>query len=43
MPYMSLPLPQPITVQAGDTVHIRFQYEPGASIESLQSSLQAAV
>ena len=43
MPYMSLPLPHPLTVQVGDAVHIRFQYEPGGSIESLQSSLQAAV
>jgi type I protein arginine methyltransferase len=43
MPYMSLPLPQPLRVQAGDAVHIRFQYEPGGSIESLQSSLQAAL
>ena len=31
------------TVQAGDAVHIRFQYEPGGSIESVQSSLQAAL
>lgn len=41
MPYMSLPLPQPLTVRAGDTLRVRFQYEAGGSIESLQSSLQA--
>jgi predicted RNA methylase len=41
MPYLSLPLPQAIPVQAGDTLRVRFQYDAGGSIESLQSSLQA--
>jgi len=41
MPYMSLALPSPIAVSAGDRVRIRFQYDAGASVESLQASLQA--
>jgi len=41
MPYMSLALPTPISVEAGDAIRIRFQYDAGASVESLQSSLQA--
>ncbi len=43
MPYMSLPLPNPLTVRVGDAVRVRFQYDPGASIESLQSSVQASL
>lgn len=42
MPYLSVPLPQPIPVQAGDSLRVRFQYNAGGSIESLQSSLQAS-
>jgi predicted RNA methylase len=42
MPYLSLPLPQSIQVQAGDTLRVRFQYDAGGSIESLQSSIQAS-
>jgi predicted RNA methylase len=42
MPYMSLALPEPIAVEAGDEIRLRFQYEAGASIESLQASLYAA-
>ncbi|HEY0468503.1 MAG TPA: methyltransferase domain-containing protein [Polyangiaceae bacterium] len=41
MPYMSLALPYPLTVEAGDALRIRFQYDAGASVESLQSSIQA--
>ena len=41
MQYMSLPLPHPIHVEAGDRVRIRFQYETGGTIESLSGSLQA--
>lgn len=39
--YMSLPLPRPIAVAAGDRVRVTFQYETGGSIESLGTSLQA--
>jgi len=41
MPYMSLALPYPISVEAGDTIRVRFQYDAGASVESLQASIQA--
>lgn len=41
MPYMSLALPYPLTVEAGDAIRIRFQYDAGASVESLQASIQA--
>jgi predicted RNA methylase len=40
MPYLSLPLAHPIPVRAGDNLRVRFQYDAGGSIESLQSSLQ---
>jgi len=40
MPYLSLPLPRAVEVTAGDHVRVRFQYEAGGSIESLQASLQ---
>lgn len=43
MPNMSLPLPHPISVKAGDRLRIRFQYDAGGSIESLQSSMQASL
>ena len=42
MPYMSLALPDPITVEAGEVLRVRFQYEAGASVESLQASIQAS-
>jgi len=42
MPYMSLALPAPISVEVGDAIRVRFQYEAGASVESLQASLHAA-
>jgi type I protein arginine methyltransferase len=42
MPYMSIALPEPIAVEAGDDIHVRFQYDAGASIEALQASVQAS-
>ena len=41
MPYMSLALPYPIAVELGDSIRVTFQYDAGASVESLQSSIQA--
>eukprot|EP01114_Cavostelium_apophysatum_P017046 TRINITY_DN4970_c0_g9_i1.p1 TRINITY_DN4970_c0_g9~~TRINITY_DN4970_c0_g9_i1.p1 ORF type:complete len:305 (+),score=86.72 TRINITY_DN4970_c0_g9_i1:86-1000(+) len=41
--YMTLPLAQPVKVQAGDLVHVAFQYRAGGSIPSLQASLRAQV
>jgi protein arginine N-methyltransferase 1 len=41
MQYMVLPLPHPVAVVRGDRLHVRFQYETGASIESLAASLVA--
>ncbi len=41
--YMTLPLAQPIRVEAGDLVHVAFQYRAGGSIPSLQASLRAQV
>lgn len=41
--YMTLPLPQPVQVEAGDLVHVAFQYRAGGSIPSLQASLRAQV
>ncbi len=41
--YMTLPLAQPVKVEAGDLVHVAFQYRAGGSIPSLQASLQAQV
>jgi len=43
LPYMSLALPYPITVTVGDILRVRFQYDAGGSIESLQSSIQASL
>jgi len=42
MPYMSLALPCPIPVAAGDAIRVRFQYDAGASVESLQASIHAS-
>jgi protein arginine N-methyltransferase 1 len=42
MPYMSLALPSPIPVAAGDAILVRFQYDAGASVESLQASIHAS-
>ncbi|KFI07664.1 methyltransferase domain-containing protein [Massilia sp. BSC265] len=41
--YMTLPLAQPVQVEAGDLVHVAFQYRAGGSIPSLQASLRAQV
>ncbi|MCA1246571.1 methyltransferase domain-containing protein [Massilia oculi] len=41
--YMTLPLAQPLKVEAGDLLHIAFQYRAGGSIPSLQASLRAQV
>ena len=42
MPYMSLPLSTPVDVEAGREIALSFQYDPGGSIESLQSSIQVS-
>ena len=41
--YMTLPLASPVRVEAGDLVHVAFQYRAGGSIPSLQASLRAQV
>jgi predicted RNA methylase len=41
--YMTLPLAEPVKVEAGDLVHVAFQYRAGGSIPSLQASLRAQV
>jgi len=41
--YMTLPLAQPVKVEAGDLLHVAFQYRAGGSIPSLQASLRAQV
>ncbi|BDT59063.1 hypothetical protein MasN3_25570 [Massilia varians] len=38
--YMTLPLAQPLRVEAGDLVHVAFQYRAGGSIPSLQASIR---
>jgi hypothetical protein len=38
---LSLPLPSAHQVQEGDVLDVRFQYDAGGSIESLQASLEA--
>ncbi len=43
MPYMSLALPHPLQVTIGDMLRVQFQYDAGASIESLQGTLRAAL
>jgi len=39
MQYMSLPLPAPVQVKAGDRLRVRFEYNAGDSIEALQSAV----
>ncbi len=39
MQYMSLPLPAPVQVKAGDQLRVRFDYYAGDSIEALQSAV----
>lgn len=41
--YMTLPLPQPFDVQAGDIVQIGFAYRAGGSLPSLEASIKAEV
>jgi len=41
MSYLSIPLPEPITVQAGERIRVRFQYEAGASMQSLGNAISA--
>ncbi len=41
--YMSLPLPEPLKVKAGDVLQISFQYRAGGSIPSLEASMRASV
>jgi type I protein arginine methyltransferase len=39
--YMVLPLGEPVQVDAGDTLHVSFQYRAGGSIPSLQQAMRA--
>jgi protein arginine N-methyltransferase 1 len=41
--YMTLPLAEPVKVEAGDLLHVAFQYRAGGSIPSLQASMRAQV
>lgn len=41
--YMTLPLAQPMKVEAGDLLRVAFHYRAGGSIPSLQASIQAQV
>jgi len=41
--YMVLPLAKPLEVNAGDLLHVRFQYRAGASIPSLQHAIHVSV
>lgn len=41
MNYMSIPLPEPIHVTAGERIRVRFQYEAGASMQSLGNAISA--
>jgi predicted RNA methylase len=41
MNYMTIPLPQPIQVTAGERIRVRFQYEAGASMQSLGNAISA--
>jgi predicted RNA methylase len=41
--YMTLPLAQPLDVQAGDVVQVGFAYRCGGSIPSLEASIRADV
>jgi type I protein arginine methyltransferase len=41
--YMSVPLAQPVHVNARDRLHVGFQYRAGGSIPSLQASLMVEV
>ena len=41
--YMTLPLTEPVTANAGDTLEVSFYYHAGGSIPSLQATLRACV
>ncbi len=41
--YMSLPMPNPIQVKAGDTIDISFQYRAGGSIPALEAAIRVSV
>ncbi|MDP3785844.1 MAG: methyltransferase domain-containing protein [Undibacterium sp.] len=41
--YMALPLAIPLQVNAGDLVHVQFQYRTGSSIESLQNTMSVHI
>jgi len=41
--YMTLPLANPVQVQAGDVLQVSFQYRAGGSIPSLQAVMRAEV
>jgi type I protein arginine methyltransferase len=43
MNYMSLPLAQPLKVQAGDIVDVSFRYRSGGSIPTLAASIRTAL
>jgi hypothetical protein len=43
MLYLSLPLPRPLDVRAGDELKLSFEYVAGGSIESLVDSMRAEV
>jgi len=40
--YMTLPLPKPMDVLAGDIIDVSFAYRAGGSIPSLQASIVTA-
>lgn len=39
--YLVLPLAEPVSVQAGEQLHVSFEYKAGGSIPSLQATLRA--
>jgi hypothetical protein len=41
--YMSLPMMNPVQVQAGDVLEVSFQYRAGGSIPSLEAALKVEV
>jgi small-conductance mechanosensitive channel len=38
---VTIPFPQPIQVTAGERIRVRFQYEAGASMQSLGNAISA--
>lgn len=41
--YMTLPLTHPVQVEAGEIIHVSFQYRAGGSIPSLEASMRVSV